>query len=306
MKTVSVIIPNYNYGRFLREAIDSALGQTHPPHEVIVIDDGSTDESREILESYGMRIRVHYQQNEGVGAARNKGAEMATGEVLAFLDADDLWAPAKIEKQLADLESKPNVGLVHCGLQYIDENGRQGDEYLVGREGEVAEDLLRFEPVISGPGGTSLIPRSVFLGVGGYDTNKDLHPSEDWELSYRIATKYRFAFVPEPLLFYRQHGSGGHTNIPRMERAMLIAYGKAFADCSEDIRRIRRECYGNFYMVLAGSYFHSGNVIKSITSVIRGLVYHPANISRLLGFPFRAARRVLRPDSNNIGGSHSF
>jgi len=306
MKTVSVIIPNYNYGRFLREAIDSVLGQTHPPHEVIVIDDGSTDESRQILESYGSRVRVHFQKNEGVGAARNKGAEMASGEILAFLDADDYWSPLKLEKQLAELEAKPDVGLVHCGLQYVDGKGGLGDAYLVGYAGDVAENLLRFEPVISGPGGTSMIPRSVFLEVGGYDINKDLHPSEDWELSYRIATRYKFAFVPEPLLFYRQHGGGGHTNIPRMERAMLLAYGKAFAEDDEKVQRIRKECYGNFYMVLAGSYLHSGNIVKSVSSGIRSLVYQPAKVTRLLGFPFRVAKRILRPGSGKTDRSHSF
>src|SRR5262245_58814803 len=112
MRTVSVIIPNYNYGRFLREALDSALNQTLPPLEVIVVDDGSTDESPEILESYGDRIRVIRQKNQGVGIARNTGAEAARGELLAFLDADDYWFPQKLEKQVEKINSDPELGMV--------------------------------------------------------------------------------------------------------------------------------------------------------------------------------------------------
>lgn len=294
MIKVSVIIPNYNYGRFLQEAIDSALGQTHRPHEVIVIDDGSTDESRQILKGYGDRIRVHFQKNEGVGAARNKGAEMSTGDLLAFLDADDYWFPRKLEKQIAELNTDPEIGLVHCGLQYVDEKGELGAELLAGEAGSVALKLLRFEPVILGPGGSTLVRKDVFLGVGGYDTNKDLHPSEDWELSYRIARKYKFGFVKEPLLYYRQHGSGGHLNIARMERAMLLAFEKAFADDAADVQRIRRECYGNLYTILAGSYLHAGNLEKSVVSGLKGLFYSPRTIIRILWFPVRKVKGFFK------------
>jgi glycosyltransferase involved in cell wall biosynthesis len=293
MNKVSVIIPNYNYGRYLRDAIESVLSQTLRPYEVIVVDDGSTDESRDILDEYADRVRVHFQKNKGVGAARNKGAELATGDILAFLDADDYWSPDKLEKQVAELLTDPDMGLIHCGLRYVDENGNLGDEYLVGDAGEVAIKLLQFKPVISGPGGTSLIRKDVFVEVGGYDTNKDLHPSEDWDLSYRIATRYKFGFVPEPLLYYRQHGSGGHLNIAKMERAMLLAFGKAFSNSAEEIQTIRRECYSNLYLVLAGSYLHSGKVFPSIASCVKSLVYSPRTITKFLEFPVRVAKRIF-------------
>lgn len=294
MKKVSVVIPNYNYGRFLSEAIDSVLNQTCGPQEVIVVDDGSTDESRDILDSYGAKIRVLYQKNEGVGAARNKGAEMATTDFVAFLDADDYWCPTKLEKQLAVFQSDPDLGLVHCGLRYIDEKGELGEEYLVGGAGEVAMNLLRFEPVISAPGGACLIRKDVFMEVGGYDTNKDLHPSEDWELSYRIAKKYRFGFVREPLLYYRQHGKGGHLNIARMERAMLLAFGKAFSDPTEAVvQSIRSKSYGNLYLVLAGSYFHSGKTLDSLRCALKGISCYPLILTRFVQFPLRVVKRLF-------------
>lgn len=297
MKKISVIIPNYNYGRFLDQAIDSALRQTYKPHEVIVVDDGSTDESPKVLESYGNRIKIVYQTNKGVGAARNKGADVATGDILAFLDADDFWADHKLERQMEVLESSPEVGLVHCGLQYVDEKGALGEEFLVGESGNVALKLLRFEHVIPGPGGTSLVPRHIFLSVGGFDENKNLHPSEDWEMSYRIACKHNFGFVGEPLLYYRQHGAGGHTKIARMERAMLIAAEKAFTNGGATIRRIRRESYGNLYMILSGSYFHAGNLRASVRCAIKSVVYSPKQIIRLLQTPFRIQKKLSRHGS---------
>src|SRR5687767_5658816 len=100
MSTVSVIVPAYNAAAFVAEAIDSALAQSHPELEVIVVDDSSTDDTPAVLQSYGNRITVHRQDNRGVSAARNTGAQLATGEWIAFLDADDVWRPDKITQQL--------------------------------------------------------------------------------------------------------------------------------------------------------------------------------------------------------------
>ncbi|MGB7067962.1 MAG: glycosyltransferase family 2 protein [Pyrinomonadaceae bacterium] len=283
---VSVIIPNYNYGRYLAEAVESALNQTFPPHEVIVVDDGSTDNSLEVLAEYDGRIKVISQNNQGVGAARNAGARMATGNLLAFLDADDYWAPEKLEKQVSKFSEDPDMGLVHCGLACVDENGDRTSERDIvdGEQGWVADILLRVEPVIVGPGSNSLIRREVFVSVGGYDTNPNLHPSEDWELSYRVACVYKFGFVAEPLLYYRQHGGGGHTNIGRMERAMLIGFEKAFANgAAVD----PRECYGKLYQVLAGSYFRAGQYRGFIRNAAKSVWARPAGLRYFLEFPVR-------------------
>lgn len=289
MSTVSVVIPNYNYGRFLRDALESALGQTHRPHEVIVVDDGSTDESFEVLREYGGRVIVIRQKNQGVGSARNRGAEAATGEFLAFLDADDYWEPSKLEKQLAAFRQDPEIGLVHCGFRNVDAAGDPMDTCLDGGEGWVAEKLLKFEPAIAAPGGTTMIRRSDFWDAGGYDTDPDLHPSEDWELSYRIAKRWKYGFVREPLLFYRQHGSGGHTNVKRMERSMLIGFGKAFAG-DPGIEPIRRECYAKLYMVLAGSYFRAGQYADFCRTALKSITRRPSNIAYFAAFPLRRLR----------------
>ncbi len=286
---ISIVIPNYNYGRFLAEAVNSALDQTLPPYEVIVVDDGSTDNSLEILNAYGDKIKIIQQKNQGVGIARNAGAELASGDYLAFLDADDYWAPEKLAKQVAKFAENNEIGLVHCGMLTVDVNGNPLEENLEGEEGWVADKLLRFQPVIAGPGSNSLIRKQVFSDAGGYDTNRDLHPSEDWELSYRIAEAYKFGFVPEPLLYYRQHGSGGHTNIKRMECAMLLGYEKAFANGAT---ANRRECYGKLYQVLAGSYFRSGQYSDFIRNAVKSVWNRPAAIGYFFGFPLRRFRKT--------------
>ncbi|MBV6496243.1 MAG: putative glycosyltransferase EpsE [Pyrinomonadaceae bacterium] len=120
---ISVIIPNYNYARYLPEAIESVLAQTHKNVEVIVVDDGSTDDSKEVLASFGDRIRTIFQQNQGVSAARNRGVAESNGDFLAFLDADDAFLPSKLEKQLELFRADEEIGLVHVGMVNVDPNG---------------------------------------------------------------------------------------------------------------------------------------------------------------------------------------
>src|SRR5437773_9320352 len=133
--TVSVVIPNYNYAHFLREAIDSALAQTYKDIEVIVVDDGSTDASADVIASYDSRIHPVFSQNQGVAAARNRGVAESTGEYIAFLDADDAWLPTKIEKQVERFAADTALGLVHVGVEDIDGEGNPLLNRTVGLEG---------------------------------------------------------------------------------------------------------------------------------------------------------------------------
>ena len=140
---VSVIIPNYNYGHFLAQSIDSVLAQTYPNIEIIVVDDGSSDDSAEVLMTYSDKIKWIKQSNQGVSAARNKGTAASKGELIAFLDADDVWLPEKIEKQVRVFHAENEIGLVHCGLVDFDDEGNLLSKQLDGMEGSIALDLLR-------------------------------------------------------------------------------------------------------------------------------------------------------------------
>jgi glycosyltransferase involved in cell wall biosynthesis len=288
---VSVIIPSYNHERFVGRAIESALAQTLPPHEIVVIDDGSTDETTAALNGYAGRVRAVRQTNAGVSAARNAGVKLSTGELLAFLDADDEWDPRKLELQVTAWRAEPQPGLVHCGVEDIDGDGHPLRQHLEGMSGPgVAAEMLLFRrPTILGGGSGVLIPRAVFEGVGGFDLR--LSTSADWDLYYRIASRYPVAFVPEPLLRYRLHGSNMHGNIRAMEHDMLLAYEKAFADPAAPVQTLRRRAYGNLHTVLAGSFFGAGQKREFARHAARGLLLTPGNVMRFLSYPLRRLRR---------------
>ena len=288
MKSVSVIIPTYNYGRFIGEAVDSALAQTRAPLEVIVVDDGSTDDTAEVLAAYSDRVRVLRQKNSGVAMARNAGIAAARGEYLAFLDSDDAWYPRKLERQMPRFDAEPSLGLVHCGAETIDSGGRTLKTSVDGLEGRVAEAMLRLDREVIMPQGSSIVvPKRVAEEVGGFDAR--LPPSEDWDFCYRVAARYAVGYVPEVLVRYRLHGSGIHMNIARMERAMLIALEKAFAD--PRVQPLRNYSYGRFHRVLAGCYFETRELGSFARNVVKSLRYDPRNLGYFAAYPLRVMRR---------------
>lgn len=280
---VSVVIPNYNYSRYVGGAIDSALAQTYPDLEVIVVDDGSTDVSLDVLLGYGDRIKTILQKNNGVSAARNNGVSESSGEFIAFLDADDLWLPEKIEKQVAMFRSEPSLGLVHVGVNEIDAEGRSLRHRLEGSTGDATTDLLILgRKGVLGGGSGIMVPRAVFDEVGGFDTR--LSTSADWDLFYQVAFRYPIGFVPEVLLKYRFHSSNMRANVGVMEHDMTIALEKAFAN-GPDERKSR--AYANLYKTLAGSYFRAGSYGAFARTAAQSVGYDPANLLYFAKFPLR-------------------
>lgn len=284
-QSVSVVIPTYNYGRFIAGALKSAQGQTHAPLEVVVVDDGSADNTEAVVREFGEGVTYVRQENAGVCAARNRGAAESTGDFIAFLDADDTWEPTKLEKQLARFSRGENVGLVHCGIREFD--GTTGETLgteLTGGEDGVAENLLLWEgPVIVGPGGTIMVTRTAFDAVGGFDERMKV--GEDWDFCYRIARRFNVGFVSEALVNYRSHAGAAHRNVENMEHGMLMFYEKAFAD--PEVAGLRRRAYGNFHKVMAGSYFHSGRYGKFASHAFKSVLMRPANLRYFIEFPVR-------------------
>lgn len=291
-RSVSVVIPAHNHANFLREALASVFGQTVRPSEVIVVDDGSTDETPKVLGTYEGRIRVLGQSNRGVAAARNAGAMAARGELLAFLDADDTWRPEKLEQQVARLAADQELGLAHCGVEEVDGQGRPLRIGLNGMEGWVSREMLFFRrPVILGGGSAAIVPREVFIAVGGFDER--LSTSADWDLYYRIARRYRVGFVPEVLVRYRIHGGNMHRDVGAMARDMLTAYGKAFSEDDPDLRRLRRLVYGRLHSMLAGSFFREGEYRQFAKHALASVATRPGQVGYFAGYPVRVLRRCL-------------
>lgn len=285
--SVSVIIPNYNNARFLGQAIDSALAQTLPPREVIVVDDGSTDGSPQVLDGYGDRIRVIRQRNQGVAVARNTGAAIASGDLLAFLDSDDTWLPHKLERQVGRFAAEPTLGLVHGGYEVIDAAGAVLHRNVDGMEGWVAREMLLLRPAVVTSGSSIVIPRQVFEFVGGFDPDRHLRPSEDFDLCFRIADRFKVGFVPDVLMRYRQHCGNAHTDVASMERATLLIFEKIFRNPDQRLGHLRRSAYGNLHMVLAGSFFSAWRPLSFVKHALKSVWLKPANCSYLLGYPLR-------------------
>ena len=289
-KSVSVIIPTYNYGRFIAEAIQSVLQQTHRPDEIVVVDDGSTDDTAQVVAGFGDAVKYVRQDNGGVCAARNKGVAESTGEIIAFMDADDTMEPESIAKQVA-LFGDEHVGLVHCGLRLFDDDtGETIELQLEGGEDGVADNLLLWEGAsIAGPGAI-LVTREAFDSVDGFDTGMKV--GEDWDFCYRVARKFKVRFVPEPLVNYRSHATAAHRNVAEMERGMSRFYEKAFSTNDESVLKLKSRAYGNFHKVMAGSYFHAADYKNFALHAVRSVFMRPGNLGHFLKFP---VRRFLAP-----------
>lgn len=297
--SVSVIISSYNYGHFLGATIESVLAQTRPAKEIIIIDDGSTDNSAEVAASFGERVKFVAQKNQGVCAARNNGAKMATSDILAFLDSDDLWRAEKLEKQAVAFEADEDVGLVSCGIRFFNPQNETIVEYAEGKSGWRARDILLYrEPVLNTTASAIAVRRDVFEATGGFDENRELFSAEDREFCYRAAWISKLVFIPEILVDYRLHGSNGHLNIPRMERALEAAYKKIFSGADAETLKIKRESYGNLYTNLAGSHFRAGNYAAFLKDIMKSLWLTPANFKQFAAFPVRLLKRNSPPKNS--------
>lgn len=291
---VSVVIPTYNHGRFVVEAVESVCAQTLQPAEIIVVDDGSTDDTAARLDAFGPAVTLIRQANQGVAAARNRGAARASGELLAFLDADDSWMPAKLARQVPKFLDDSALGLVHCGVEEVDEHGRVQRTRLDGRDGAVADDMLIFgNGVILGGGSGAVISRIALDEAGGWD--EALSTSADWDLHHRIARRRRIGFVREALVRYRIHAGNMHRNVSRTEQDMLRAYSKAFADREPSRRGLERRAYGDLYLMLAGSYYHGGMTAPAARCALQALRCEPRLFSSLLRRGLRAMAARLPP-----------
>jgi glycosyltransferase involved in cell wall biosynthesis len=199
---VTVVLPVFNGEPYLAEAIDSVLAQNHPAIEVIAIDDGSTDGTAHILESYRDRLRFERQPNRGAGAARNRGVELARGELLGFLDADDIWVDGRVARQVAVLAAQPECEAV---LGWV--------EHFHSPELDAAQRARIVEPA-AGPGafhaGTMLIRRSSFLRAGYLPTEYKLGEFIDW---YLRAQEAGLQFVTQPEVALRRRLHMGHVGL---------------------------------------------------------------------------------------------
>ncbi|QEL17168.1 glycosyltransferase family 2 protein [Limnoglobus roseus] len=203
---VSVVMAAKNYARFLPAAVESVFAQTVADWELVIIDDGSTDETPTVVKPFLSDARVRYVRSDKLGQprAKNLGIQLGRGDVIAFLDADDAWQPTKLEQQLALL--RDDVGVVFCGRELIDESGKPLAKQPAPNPptGRVMDKMFVQNFVCFS---SAMVRRQVFDHVGSFDPQWDL--AIDFDLWLRVAKHYSFAYVPEPLVLYRT----GHGNL---------------------------------------------------------------------------------------------
>ena len=217
MPKVSVIIPAYNAQAYLPETIDSVLAQTYSDYELIVVDDGSKDRTVSIVKQYQTmypeKIKLILKENGGPASARNLGVKAASGEYIAFNDADDLWLPSKLEKQINLFEKlAPHVGLVYNKSKKFDNDGiwTLPEKFIkIPVKGWIYKDLLKDNMI---PNQSVIVRKKCFDEVGLFDESPKVVSSEDYDMWLRIAMKYEVSFIDEVLSLYREHPQGINKN----------------------------------------------------------------------------------------------
>ena len=239
MPRVSVIIPTYNQARFIPATISSVLEQTYKDFEIIVIDDGSTDDTQKELERFGSKIKVILQPNSERAVSRNNGVKNSTGAYIAFLDSDDLWSPDKLEKQVEVLDNLKDIVLVYGQSYRINDKGEQiksAKRQMHGFSGNVFEKLLMRNFIVSA---TPMIKREDFDKTAGFQTK--YIPYEDWEFWLRFSLLGEFYFLPTPMSYYRIHPeqSVKQATAENIERVTNLLLEDSFKleETSEDIIR---------------------------------------------------------------------
>lgn len=203
---VSVIIPNYNYGKYLKNSIDSVLNQTYKNIELIVVDDGSTDNSIDIALSYGEKLKLIRQVNSGVSAARNIGLANTKGTYVCFLDSDDSWEPEKVDLQIP-LFSQQNVGLVYSSINICNKDLKIQSLMNANYKGNCSNYFYKFpiRSIILLGCSTAMVHKEVIERVGGFDVS--LNSSADWDFFRRVSEITEVDFVDKPLVNYRRHNA---------------------------------------------------------------------------------------------------
>ncbi|HSB70234.1 MAG TPA: glycosyltransferase [Candidatus Methylomirabilis sp.] len=273
---VSVVIPTHNYAGFVREAIDSVLAQTYRDVEVVVVDDGSTDDTAAVLDAYGARIRRIHQEQRGLPAARNAGIRASRGRLVGFLDSDDLWCAEKLGHQVPVLESTPSAGMVYCDTELFEDAagtslGRHGAT-VPHVSGQVLPALVLGNFILSP---TPLVRREVLERVGLFDER--LKSSEDWDLWLRIACGHEIAYVDRVLTRYRFHGRNMHKNQGRMLDSQLQVLEKLFAraDLPACVSGLRGLAFGQVHVHFGVNYFWNDQFAEARRELGRALRSNP-------------------------------
>jgi glycosyltransferase involved in cell wall biosynthesis len=289
---VSVIIPTYNSGPLAVEAVASVLAQTRPADEVLVIDDGSTDDTAERVSAFGPPVRYICKENGGVATARNRGVAEATGEVIAFLDADDVWHPRKLELQLLALAARPELGLLGCWTYpWPADRPREQPGKVPGVVDVPRDDLTIRNCLVTS---TVVARASALRRAGEFDTI--LHGPEDYDLWLRVARHTAVANLDAALTGYRTGTPGSLSkNAVRMEAGMRRILDKLDAAGAFSGRGLfRRKVRAHYHYLWGSMHREAGNRLTAAKHVTSSLLIYPLPYSRhYVRYPLGRLRLLL-------------
>lgn len=282
MPEISVVIPVYNGQKTIKQTIDSVLNQSFLDFELLIINDGSTDSTLEVLSQIqDPRLKIFSFPNGGLSASRNRGISLASGEFIAFIDADDLWMPDKLEAQVKALQDNSQAGLAYSWTDFIDENSEflfAGDRIFWS--GDVAEKMLVCNFLEHGS--NPLIRKQAFVEFGVFD--ESLKAAEDWDMYLRLASRYHFACVPSVQVLYRRSGNSMSTNISKQESASLQVIERAYERVPESLQHLKKETLFTLYLYLTQTALEKPSRRKNAITAARclwlALKHHPAAIAR--------------------------
>jgi glycosyltransferase involved in cell wall biosynthesis len=274
---VSVIITTYNRSNMLPTAVESVLAQTYPAIEIIVVDDGSTDDTKKVMKQYVGRVTYIRQDNQGLAAARNTGIRASSGQYINVLDDDDFFMPTKIERQVQVLDTQPDTALVNCGHYYVNEKGALLYKVIPSPGTDTLKELVCGCFIVAH---APLIRRQCLDEIGLFDQNLPWFGKycEDWDLWLRMARSgYRFVHIQEPLCAYRIHGDSQLTNINKLEQGSFGVLDRVFAvpDLPSEVVAEKSKAYGINHFWTSCRYYAIGEWSDAQRNLTQALTLYP-------------------------------
>lgn len=283
----------------IREAVQSVLNQTYRKIEIIVVDDGSTDNTREVLKRYVGKIAYVYQERSERSKARNEGFRNSKGNYIAFLDSDDIWLPTKVEKQVQVLNERPDVGLVYTGVQFIDLSGHPDDRKLCWDapvRGALYEDLMTHNVIMGSLSGI-MVRRECLDRVGLFDESMNI--CEDLDLYRRIARYYGFHKIDLPLVKIRIHGDNTQRDPITMAKGWEATISKISLDTPPEFEYYKDEAIVKILSQVARLYWQDHRLHRLLLFCVKSVFQRP---NWLLKYGFW--RQFLRSSLRRIQDCH--
>jgi glycosyltransferase involved in cell wall biosynthesis len=281
---VSIIIPNYNHARFVSDAIQSIISQDYSNFEIIVVDDGSTDDSHAVIAKFGKRVQYIWQKNQGLSAARNTGIRTARGDFIGVLDADDMYEPGFMSSLVPVLVENPDAAGVYCGYQFVDHQNNP----LPQRESRLIPDEQLYQALLDG---NFLVPESLLVrrccydDVGLFDESFDA--CEDWEMWLRITKQYRVIGSSMVLTRHRILPGSMSTDPSRMLRNRISVLKKHFGlelMDGQKVDRIQRRVIGQAYLTSSVEYLQYQDIDNAYESFRKMAMTYPDSLKQLNTF----------------------